>query len=393
MPEIKEPESFVASHESQEEADEESIPEENNEDDVSSDIFQSSGGIPENRQVTAPSRHDDLKEEQPFTVLSAISKLLVIRSMMFFVLLMAVLNIHYSEQVYFLGSVGLVLCAVGGNILLIRFTTVSAVLKRYVVVSSAIVDIGILCAAVFFNEASSAHLFFLFPFLTILYGFLCNTVQLSAIAVTSVLVHMLAYSAFDYRVIISANYLSAAIVHCISFAWIICFQKMIWLIRKNTFLKYHIFEVLTHILDNLPASVAKKVSCLLQLQKIDSLEYEFRKKFNELADIINEKTVEIEKLKTRMESGAGRDDEFEQGVSNAVMEINNLMEIENMTLRDENEKLSEMMKGYEDRIESLNQELETLNHELERTYRDKEKKDGASAQKEQTEKVFDSVAS
>lgn len=99
MPEIKEPVSHVASHKPQEDTDEESITEENSEDDAFSDIFQSSGGIPENRQVTAESREDVLKDEQPFSILSAISKLLFIRCMMFFVVLAAILNTQYSEQV------------------------------------------------------------------------------------------------------------------------------------------------------------------------------------------------------------------------------------------------------------------------------------------------------
>ena len=325
-------------------------------------------------------------------IVSLSTKLIACRSIFYVVVLFVLIRSNLSGFVQMTGSFGLVCIAIASSYFLVYVNDVSALLKKYIVISNAVIDLGIIMLLLFINAGTSSSLLLGFPLVTFMYGIFSNTFQIAVISGLSIFFNWLVCLALGYQESIQFNFSTGILVHGAVLCWIMGIHKIMMRVRENSHIKHRLFSLYTKLLDSFPHTLAKKIMRILQFQKIDSLEYEFRKKYELLIRIINEKTMEIEKLKVRLEN-EGYGDDGEEDFSNAVLEINNLMEIENLTLRTENEKLDQLVHGLEERITTLTQEMETLNSELERTYKSQDLQNNQTEPHDTSAEVVDAAVS
>lgn len=304
------------------------------------------------------------KKKEPLPLIKTTTKIVFFRSIYHLVLIVMISSISYTEMYRFYASLAAVIAAFTTNYFVIKAERLSEVLKGYLSVALAIMDMGLNVLLLFFYASSYSSLLLAFPIFTLIYGLNGINIRLGFVCFLSMVFYFFSEIAFNKSFNLKIGFFSQVSV----LLWIGGLWWCVRFVKKNPFLRYQVISLFNKIGSKIPKQFIERLSSVFVSEKFDALEFEFRKKFTELIGIINQKQKKIDFLGENLRSEKG--DEFTENINmdSAISEVNSLLEMENLSLKESNHKLMEVNKSMEERIRILTQELEITNSELERTY-------------------------
>ncbi len=304
------------------------------------------------------------KNKEPLPLIKTTTRIVFFRAIYHLVLIAMISNISYTEMYRFYASLVAVLLAFSTNYFVLKAERFSEVLKDYLSVALAIMDMGLNVLLLFFYASSYCSLLLAFPIFTLIYGLNGINIRLGFVCFLSMVFYFFSEIAFNKSFNLKIGFFSQMSV----LLWIGGLWWCVRFVKKNPFLRYQTISLFNKIGKKIPKQFIERFSSVFVSEKFDALEFEFRKKFNELIGIINQKQKKIDFLGENLQSE--KEDDFGENVDmdSAISEVNSLLEMENLSLKESNHKLMEVNKSMEERIKTLTQELEITNCELERTY-------------------------
>ena len=314
------------------------------------------------KDETKQNEADD-KKQQTTPLIKTTTRIVFFRSIYHLVLISMITNISYTEMYRFYASLSAVIVAFATSYFIIKAECFSEIIKDYLSVAIAVMDMGLNVLLLFFYNDSYSSLLLAFPIFTLIYGLNGVNIKLGVVCFLSMGFYFFSEIAFNKSFNLKIGLFSQLSV----LLWIGGLWWFVRFVKKNPFLRYQSIALLDKIANMIPKQFIERFSSVFVSEKVDALEFEFRKKFMELVDILNKKQKKIDFLSENLRSEGGEFDE-NMGVDSAISEVNSLLEMENLSLKESNHKLMEANKSMEERIKVLTQELEIANCELERTY-------------------------
>lgn len=303
----------------------------------------------------------DVSEEEKLLRINDTTGIIISRMVLYIVLLFIVPKIQYIDNTTYIASMMLVAVALITAVFIRPLEKMDRVLKQYFRIAFAIGDMGIAVILIYLSGSSGNLLMLAFPLITLSNGLHGINFQLAFIAMVST---MLYYSvdiaigdfgieSFDYRI---GFFVQLAVI-----TWLISWNFVLEWLKNNQKLRYAMLKSIENIIDRLPKPIMEKLALIFNMEKLKGLEHNYKMKIEELDELIAKQNKEIAFLKENLQNGAG-------GEEYAVNEINSMLELENLSLKENNKKLMELNKSLESRVQMLSQELEISNTELERIY-------------------------
>ncbi|MEW6535869.1 MAG: hypothetical protein AB1454_09640 [Candidatus Auribacterota bacterium] len=285
----------------------------------------------------------------------------------YMLLLGILLTVDYPDYIRFMASVSIIFIALASNFYLFLAQNLKPLVKNYLRGALAIFDTGIITLLIFIQGSSLNAIILMYPILTWTYSFNGINLALLCVFLFNMVFYYISGIMFNPVGIFTFNIYIGIAVHLGLVLWIFSFSGLFKLANKKYSLGYRFIEYMEKVLDFLPDSISSKLQLFCQTKNFRILEDEFRKKASELISIIQTKEAEICLYKEHLET-LNSTDEPDEDIEMAFSEINSLLEMENLTLKEANKKLTETNKDLEERINTLSEELEIANVELERIY-------------------------
>ncbi|MDX9703425.1 MAG: hypothetical protein RBU23_10325 [Candidatus Auribacterota bacterium] len=299
-------------------------------------------------------------EDEPFRIKDT-TVIIMSRMVLYMVLLYILPKITYIDNTTYTASILVVVAALISAIAIRPLEKMDHVFKQYLGVALAIADMGIALILIYMSGSSGNMLMLAFPLITLTNGFSGINFKLAFIAMLSTMLYYSADIAIGDSGIDSFDYRNGFAIQIGVIVWLISWNFVLEWFRGNQGLRYELLKSIENIIDKLPKPIMEKLALLFNMEKLKGIEHNYQLKIEELDENIAKKDKEIAFLKENLQNGGG-------GEEYAVNEINSMLELENLSLKENNKKLMELNKSLESRVQMLNQELEIANTELERVY-------------------------
>ena len=324
------------------------------------------GGEPEQKTVqdnTEKTEQQDQPKPQKKSFFKTSTRLIFSRITYYLFLSIFIFNVPYPDFLRLYGSILLVGYCFYSNKFLTKINRFNPIIQDYLTFTTAVFDMGVTIFLMYLS-GSSRNLFMLsFPVLTWVYGFYGFNVSVIGIFLLNTLLFYITGITFGRSDISTLNIELGFYSQLFVLTWIITIHAFSKWFRSQSDLRYEIVKMIEKLFSKLPKSVFEQIASLMNAEEIMGLKHKFKQAIEHLQLQIIERDQEIEYLKQNgVEGGGTMQDNF------AVNEINSLLDIENLSLKENNKKLMELNKSLEQRVQMLVQELEIANSELERVY-------------------------
>lgn len=292
---------------------------------------------------------------------------LVFSRLLFYIVLTCLLFVvEYPDTMRLVTSYALLCVGFVSALCTVFIKNCSVVLRSYIRISLAVIDTGIITILLFISGSPQNSIIIAYPLLSWTFSLNGAPVQFVSVFLINMCFYFLSGILFFGIGLFSFNIYFGIGLHSVIIAWTFFCHRTLRIVAEKYNLSYRIMEYTEQLISNLPQNVAVRLQSFFQTKIFRVLEREFRTKIEYLVSIINAKEEEVQFFKDRMENMSGeKSDDDEDG---AVNEINSLLEMENLSLKEANSKLTEANQTLEEQIKSLSEELEIANSELERVY-------------------------
>ena len=314
-----------------------------------------------------PAEADFSEQPEPAvkkTFFKASTRIIFSRIIYYLFITIFIFNVAFPDFLRFYGSLLLVGICLYLNKFLKRIDKFNYVVQGYLNLTASVFDMGV-TVFIMYLSGSSRNLFMLsFPALTWVYGFYGFNSGVIAIFLFNTILFYITGITFGRSDITNLNIELGFYSQLFVLTWIISIHAFTKWFRSQSDLRYEVVKMIEKLFSKLPKSVFQQIASLMNSEELNGLKYKFKKAIEHLQLQIIERDQEIEFLKENGGGGegGGMQDNF------AVNEINSLLDIENLSLKENNKKLMELNKSLEQRVQMLAQELEIANSELERVY-------------------------
>lgn len=309
---------------------------------------------------------DDVFFHKDQTIFKFLTKVFIGRSIFYFLLFVLVSFVPYTNKVNYATSLALVFVLLTGNYFLLKLSSLPDVLLRYIMFSVTVIDMGICTFLIFLNGSSNNLLILSYPLLICSYSISSVKLDFIILFILNLLTFWIASITFDTHGIIFFEFKTGFLIYSGLLVWVFSFQHFVKWLKNDHMFRRAAFGFLEKIIDGLPYEIKNKLESIMSSEKFRILEFEFRKKIEEIRQSLYAKDQELKFFKETLQSSIKSDDP--DSMDSAVNQVNSLLEVENLSLKENNKKLMELNKTMEERVRSLSAELEIANTELERIY-------------------------
>ncbi len=298
-------------------------------------------------------------KEHPFTVTET-TRIIISRFLLYAILTAIVPQVKYVDQTIHTASLFLVVVALISTILIRPLEKKDLVFKQYLRVALAIADMGVALILIYLSASSDNLLMLAFPLITLTNGIYGINFQLAFIAMLSTMLYYSAEIAIGDFGIDTFDFRTGFFIQVCVILWLITWNFILEWFKNNKTLRYELIKFVERAIEKLPKPILDKLSVIFSMEKLTGLEHTYQSKMEELDALIAKQETEIKFLKENLQGNGSED--------YGVNEINSMLELENLSLKENNKKLMELNKSLESRVQMLSQELEIANTELERIY-------------------------
>lgn len=283
------------------------------------------------------------------------------RSLFYLIFMMIILNAHYPDMTRFFASVIIISLVLASTFLVIFLKGINPILLKYIRLALAVFDLGIISSLFYLNGGSSSTLLLAFPIFVWAFSINGMDYHLITVASLSIIFSSICKVAFTRFSIFSSQFLIEMLLQIGLLIWMVGFSEIMRKLKKaDISLSLLFIKLLGQLIDKLPDEYASKLKAIFFSEGYKILESEFRKRFSHLISVIVEKENLIKAFKEPRSAGTTR-----VITKNGA---NTLVELQKVSLAEENEKLLDLNHTLEEKVKVLTKELDTVNMELERMY-------------------------